>query len=380
MSRLIFINILLVLACAACRPVSATPTATSTAPSTATSTATPAAAATTPTVAAQATVRRAVIKLPSEHKTLTSAALAGNLLGDPTERGFTVMLPSDYADSDKRYPVVYVLHGYTGHEFSISSDFRAAQTAALKKGAVQEMIFVFPNAHNQLGGSMYLSSPTIGDYETYLAQELVAYIDANYRTIPDRDSRGIVGCSMGADGALHLAFKYPDVYSVAAPYSGLYDWTRDPWLALGAEEFTAEPTSFDEFFRLPITVRGEIATAAAVAPNGAKPPFFLDMPYVVVDDHVELASGFVDKLAAASPMQDAKHYLQQPLRLRGILLLHGENDNEVPVALAQGFSAYLTELGIEHEYLQSKGSHCAMSLKPLLQFMSDHLVFAEPAQ
>ena len=97
---------------------------------------------------------------------------------------------------------------------------------------------------------MYLSSPTIGDYETYLTKELVDYIDANYRTIPNRDSRGIMGCSMGADGAMHLALKYPDVYSVAAPFSGTYDWAKDPWLELGARGFQSEPTNFTEFLGL----------------------------------------------------------------------------------------------------------------------------------
>ncbi len=104
------------------------------------------------------------------------------------------------------------------------------------------MILVFPNASNKLGGSMYLSSPTIGDYETYLTRELVDFVDANYRTLAQRDSRGITGCSMGADGAMHLALKYPDVYSVAAPYSGTYDWAKDPWLTIGAQRFQGEPT------------------------------------------------------------------------------------------------------------------------------------------
>ena len=78
-----------------------------------------------------------------------------------------------------------------------------------------------------------MSSSTIGDYEAYLTKELVETIDANYRTIPSRENRGIMGCSMGADGALHLALKYPDVYSVAAPYSGTYDWAKEPSLKLG---------------------------------------------------------------------------------------------------------------------------------------------------
>ena len=85
------------------------------------------------------------------------------------------------------------------------------------------MILIFPDANNQLKGSIYLSSPTIGDYETYIAQEVVDLVDATYRTIPDRNSRGITGCSMGGDGSIYLALKYPGVFSVAAPASATYE-------------------------------------------------------------------------------------------------------------------------------------------------------------
>ena len=225
---------------------------------------------------------------------------------------------------------------------------------------------------------MYLSSPTIGDYETYLTKELVATIDASYRTIPSRESRGIMGCSMGADGAMHLALKYPDVYSVAAPYSGTYDWVKDPWLELGAKGYQSEPEDFTEFQDLRIETRGEIALAAAVAPNPDKPPFFLDMPYATVDGTAQLAPGFVEKVSEASPVHDAKNYLNQSEHLRGILRYHGLHDDVAPVAIVRDFSARLTELGIEHEYLEVDAMHCNMDKEPILQFMSEQLVFEEP--
>ena len=123
---------------------------------------------------------------------------------------------------------MYVLHWYTGQASALVGPIRQAYEATLRTGDPQEMIFVFPDANNRLGGSMYLSSPTIGDYETYITHELVDYIDANYRTIKNRVSRGITGCSMGGDGSICLALKYPDVFSVAAPVSGTYYSERDP--------------------------------------------------------------------------------------------------------------------------------------------------------
>ena len=133
---------------------------------------------------------------------ITSKALAGNLLGDPATRTYSVLLPPSYATSDKRYPVVYVLHWYTGKDYSMVGPMLVPYKTLLREDKVQEMIFVFPDASNKLGGSQYLSSPTIGDYETYITQELVDLVDATYRTIPDRNSRGITGCSMGGDRSI----------------------------------------------------------------------------------------------------------------------------------------------------------------------------------
>ncbi|MBK6433221.1 hypothetical protein [Candidatus Amarolinea dominans] len=94
-------------------------------------------------------------KVETKKGEITSQALAGNLLGDPTTREFYVLLPSSYATSDKRYPVVYVLHWYTGHANTLLGVFKSAYQIALSAGGLQEMIFVFPDANNRLGGSMY---------------------------------------------------------------------------------------------------------------------------------------------------------------------------------------------------------------------------------
>ena len=195
-------------------PTPTPPTATPTSPAAAEASPTPAAAG----------------KIETVQGKITSNALAGNLLGDPATRTYSVLLPPSYGASDKRYPVVYVLHWYTGKDYSMVGPMLAPYMSLLREDKVQEMIFVFPDASNTFGGSQYLSSPTIGDYETYVTQEFVELVDATYRTIPDRNSRGITGCSMGGDGSIYLALKYPGVFSVAAPASATYDWARDPVL------------------------------------------------------------------------------------------------------------------------------------------------------
>ena len=319
--------------------------------------------------------RRPRVKAEVELVKLEIQALAGNLLGDPTERNVQIILPPGYAESDKRYPVVYMLHSYTGGD-NYAWDIKSDYEAALRDNAIQEMILVFPNADNRLGGSMYLSSPTIGDYEDYLTKELVEYVDSHYRTLSQRESRGVAGCAMGGDGAVHLGFKYPDIFVAAVAMSGTYFWDRDPWLERSTSGFSQSPANDLEFAMLPSETQWEIAVAAALSPNPDNPPFYLDMPYTIVDGKAELAPGFVDKLRAADPVADAERYLQQPVRLDGLLVLHGHYAEAVPLELAQAFDALLTQKGIDHEFDGTLNSYCSNDMKlPMLEFFSEHLAF-----
>ena len=139
---------------------------------------------------------------------ITSSSLAGNLLGDPATRKMSIYFPPSYdTEPDRRYPVVYLLHGYlwnhtcftggmnaffeemTGEDLGI--DLADVAGSGIAAGALDEMIIVMPDALNAYGGSWYERSPVIGDYRGYIAQELVSYMDGKYRTIPDRDSRGL---------------------------------------------------------------------------------------------------------------------------------------------------------------------------------------------
>ena len=319
-------------------------------------------------------------KVATTFGNITSQALAGNLLGDPTTRKYYILLPPDYAASDKRYPVVYVLHWYGGDALSLVEGFQRAYSAALEEGSAQEMIFVFPDADTRLGGSQYLSSPTIGDYETYLTQELVAYIDGTYRTLSDRVSRGITGCSMGGDGSMGLALKYPNVFNVAAPASGTYDYSGDLALASATKYLESPPEDLSHLNSTPWQTVVLLSWAAAAAANPEKPPFYLDMPVALVDGEAQIVPEVVDKMIAVDPVHDLDRYLSQPERLSAILIYHGNHDWVVPVELARDFDKLLTDRGVEHEYLEATAGHCDfgyLGYMPVVQFMSDHLVGEE---
>jgi pimeloyl-ACP methyl ester carboxylesterase len=241
----------------------------------------------------------------------------------------------------------------------------------IAKGEARDMILVFPDASSKLGAT-YLSSPTIGDYETYIARELVAHIDANYRTLPDRDSRGIAGCGYGAAGALHLALTYPEVFSAAAPRSGIYDLGADTVWERRRFWFQTEPEDFDDAQTDP-----RIALAAAAASNPDKPPFYLDVPFRVVEGEAQDVPEVQERIFAQGVVPDLQDYLEQPVRLRGLLIYHTELDVVFPVESARSFSEMLTELGVEHDYVELAGASerakCSLDREFGLKFMSEHL-------
>jgi enterochelin esterase-like enzyme len=307
---------------------------------------------------------------------ITSPALEGNLLGDSATKRYNIYLPPSYdTTSDKRYPVIYVLHGYTGTESGLFGLVSNTLDAMIESGEVREMIAVFPNGSNRLRGSWYRNSPTIGDYETYITQDLVGHIDANYRTLPSRENRGITGESMGGYGTMHLALAYPEIFSVAVPQAGIYDFDNSPYTGWANQVARANPTDFAGFNRLPVLPQASVAYAAAASPNPDNPPLYLDFPLELVEGTVTT----IDEIWARHVETDVIHgdlgqYVAQPFRLRGIKIVHGTSDGIVPISQARALDAAMTDLGIEHEYKEHAGGHDLIPVETV-QFMSDNLAF-----
>ena len=149
-----------------------------------------------------------------EHIKIHGTALEGNLEKNDVDREVLVFLPPSYAtNKSRRYPVIYALHGYSIGADQWSKEIHVPQTieGAFAQGA-QEAIVVLPDSKTVHNGSMYSSSATTGDFENFVAKDVVAYIDAHYRTIPKRGSRGLVGHSMGGYGASRIGMKHSDVF------------------------------------------------------------------------------------------------------------------------------------------------------------------------
>ncbi len=245
---------------------------------------------------------------------ITSPSLEGNLLGDPATRDVLVYLPPSYETSpDRRYPTIYVLHGFTGDHrlyfgllnaqlqflagVDLGIDMGDIVPQLLASGEMGEAIIVFPDCLNVYGGSWYGRSEVTGDYRDYVARDLVEYIDGKYRTIPDREHRGITGHSTGGYGAMSLAIEYPDVFGSVAVLSPahptlLADATDiavymelnpdSPGVPTLVSADTRDEDTWKIFLSTFVT-NAHYAIAAAFSPNPDNPPYYVDIPVTYTD-------------------------------------------------------------------------------------------------
>ena len=312
---------------------------------------------------------------------VNSQALKGNLIKDPAERDVTVYLPPTYqTQPNKRFPVLYMLHGFTDNDsqwFGWENhwiNLHEVLDVALEEGQSKEMIVVMPNAYNRFKGSMYSSSPTIGDWETFVSKELVEYIDSHYRTLADVASRGLAGHSMGGYGTIRLGMKYPEVWS--AIY--LLSPCCMEGLSMGRnEEFMKSVESITELDQLKTAGFGQIATfasAAAWAPNPKNPPFYLDLPFENGEARPEIAA----KLTANRTLYMIDQYIHNLQKLNAIGMDAGTEDRGIS-ASTKKLHELLDAYGVSHMYESYEGDHLNRIAKRIrtkaLPFFSEHLAF-----
>lgn len=270
-----------------------------------------------------------------EHIKVHGAALEGNLEGDAVDRDVLVFLPPSYAkNAHRRYPVVYALHGYSIGAEQWSKEIHVPQTieGAFAQGA-NEAIVVLPDSKTIYNGSMYSSSMTTGDFERFVSHDLVAYMDAHYRTIAERTSRGLVGHSMGGYGASRIGMKHSDVFGALyimspccmSPMGGGGPGPADRMkeMAIANEKKLAEVTSpADAASKFPGFGAAQLATAAAWAPDPKNPPLYFDLP---TKDGVPVPE-IQAKYAANAPLVFVDQYIGNLKQYRAIAMDVGDKD------------------------------------------------------
>lgn len=280
--------------------------------------------------------------------------LEGNLEGNAVDRDVIVFLPPSYAKEKKRrYPVVYALHGYSIGAEQWSKEIVVPQTieGALAKGA-QEMIVVLPDSKTVHNGSMYSSSVTTGDFEHFISNDVVAYIDSHYRTIAKRTSRGLVGHSMGGYGASRIGMRHSDVFGSLYIMSPCCMSPRAAGPANPAMEKALEAVKTPaDSATLNFGLRAQLATAAAWSPNPKNPPLFLDLPM----KNGAAQPDVLARWAANAPLAFVHQYIGNLRQYKAIAMDVGDQDGLRADALK--LHEVLDTYGIANAFEIYKGTH-----------------------
>ncbi|MFT5051035.1 MAG: S-formylglutathione hydrolase FrmB [Chlamydiales bacterium] len=311
-----------------------------------------------------------------ETRPFESRALQGNALGDAHIREVPVYLPPNFEDVEGGLPVVFILSAFTGRPQALleTHPWKAgvvqAFDRAVASGEAPPAILVMPDAFTRLGGSQYVDSSFCGNYETYVARELVAFIDETYPTRPGR--RAVCGKSSGGFGALHLGMRHPDTFPVVASISGdchfEFGYASDFLnAARGLLAHDSDPAAFLAAFAQHCDLSGDghavlnlLAMSACYSPNPDSPMGF-DLP---IDPRSgERIQATWERWLAYDPLHASKHFAANLRRLEWLYLEAGRSDEFHLQFALRALTGRLRELEVPFEHVEFEGGHFGLNAR-----------------
>ena len=320
---------------------------------------------------------------------LRSENIAHNKAGTDPVRRMLVYLPAGYdQSSSQRYPVIYFLPNPFEDSYRFDFDHRNAQDLfdrAIAEGVIKKFILVAVDMNTPLGTSWYVNSSATGHWEDFMIQELVPYIDANFKTLRNRDSRGIAGIFIGGYGAIRFGMCHPDVFgSVYAMHPVGTGTGIRVSAAIPKWEILAHAKSMNDVKQDGGT---QIFTTMFQAhlPNPGKPPLFIDLLACQEGDRLIIDAKLMERFRNNFYLETMIPQFADNLKsLRGFKFDWSRNDaNFDHVYANQAFTHKLNEFGIIHEAEEHNGAFGAdwgfdgRFYTDALPFFQKHMVFAE---
>jgi Putative esterase len=317
-----------------------------------------------------------------EQRTVWSRVLEGNPLGDPVQRPLWVYLPPGSGDDPgRRYPTIYVIQGFTGQVDmwwnrtalrptvpELVDELFAGQGADPPPPA----IVVFVDCWTSLGGSQFLNSPGTGRYLDYLCEEVVAFVDGGYPTLPAREHRGIAGKSSGGYGAMVAPMLRPEVFGALASHAGdaLFEYCYLPDVAKATRALRDHYDGAYERFFADLAGRPAMSKEsddpllnvwAMAACYSAEPDGTVRLPFDPATGR--LRDEVWARWLAHDPVRMAAGHADQLRSLRGIYLDAGRRDQFWLDLGAAAFSAELDAIGVEHVFELFDATHSAIEYR-----------------
>ena len=327
-----------------------------------------------------------------EETEFDSEALRDNPLGDPHQRPLWVYLPPGYDDEpERRYPSVYMIQGLTGqldmwrNRTPFRRNFPELADELVASGEAPPAILVWVDCWTSLGGSQFLDSPGTGRYHTYLCDEVVPWVDAEYRTLAAREHRGIQGKSSGGYGAMVTPMLRPDLFGGLATHAGdaLFEACYLPEFREAARALRDEyEGSFDRFwndFRSRPAMSKEsdhylLNTWCMAACYSADEDGTVRLPFDPATS--ELVPEIWERWLAWDPVRMVPRYADALRSLRGIYVDCGKRDEFFLDLGAEAFRVALADLGVEDVHFELfDATHMAIEYRyPLgLRYLAERL-------
>lgn len=304
-----------------------------------------------------------------------SAVLRNNRLGDKHIRDLCVYLPPDYAASDKRFPVVYCLTGFTGRGKMLLNDNAFTPNLAermdllIGENRIEPMIVVMPDCFTFYGGSQYINSSATGAYEDYLTSEILAFVDENFRTIIDKNSRAVMGKSSGGYGALRCALRHADKFGLICSTSGdaYFELCYLPDIPKAFRAIKGDAKGFMEKFRREekkgkddFAALNIIAMSACYSPNENSKLGF-DLPFDL--ETGEIRADVWKKWLENDPVRLAEKSVEMLKTLKLLYIDAGTRDEFALDLGARILCRRLKDFGVSHIHEEFDDGHMQISYR-----------------
>jgi S-formylglutathione hydrolase FrmB len=306
-----------------------------------------------------------------------SAALTGNPLADPSRRAVLAYVPPGGAAG---LPAVYFLHGFTGSARGWTNVSVFALTvperldALVSAGAVPPFVGVFPDGMTGLGGTQWTDAPAVGRYQSYVANDVVAAVEARLGTLARREARAVVGKSSGGYGALCMGRDRPDVFALVGAHAAdscfeycyLPDLPKaaaalvgapDPAAWLEGAKRRARETTLAGSAHAPLNV---LAMAAHYSPR-AGAPLGLELPFELPDGRVR--EDVWARWLEHDPVRFVPRAADAYRRLAGVYLDCGTRDEFNLRWGMRMVAAALREAGVAVEHQEFEDGHMGTSYR-----------------
>ena len=292
---------------------------------------------------------------------ITSTNFADNKIGVSTVRKMVIYLPPGYLSSTRRFPVIYFLPNPFEDNYRFDFDHRDAQglfDRGIAEGVIKKFILVAVDMNTPLGTSWYVNSSATGNWEDFMIQELVPYIDANFKTLPNRDSRGIAGIFIGGYGAIRFGMRHPDVFgSVYAMHPVGTGTGVGLSAAIPKWDILADAKSIDDVKKDGGT-RIFTTMFQAHLPNPDKPPLFVDLLARQEKGQLSVDAKLMERFRNNFYLETMiGKYADNLNSLRGFKFDWNRSDaNFDHVYANQAFTRKLREYGIAHQAEEYNGT------------------------